>query len=165
MSEENPNLIDAALHLNLDLLQALQEKPEPFTPGEKLFWDDPHISKGMLATHLDPTIDLASRRPETIDRTVAWIVETLDLGPGDSVLDLGCGPGLYTQRFAQWGLRVSGMDYSRAVQCCLPDLWGFLPAVARKTSQIAAEYAPRPCARWTLYPGCLDQGRPNVVEG
>ena len=113
MSEENPNLIDAALHLNLDLLQALQEKPEPFTPGEKLFWDDPHISKGMLATHLDPTIDLASRRPETIDRTVAWIVETLDLGPGDSVLDLGCGPGLYTQRFAQWGLRVSGMDYSR----------------------------------------------------
>ena len=33
MSEENANLIDAASHLNLDLLQALQEKPEPFTPG------------------------------------------------------------------------------------------------------------------------------------
>ncbi|NIV35509.1 MAG: methyltransferase domain-containing protein, partial [Anaerolineae bacterium] len=99
--------------LNLDLLQALQEKPAPFTPGEPLFWDDPHISKGMLATHLDPTIDLASRRPETIDRTVAWIVETLGLEPGDSVLDLGCGPGLYTQRFAQRGQRVSGVDYSR----------------------------------------------------
>ncbi len=67
----------------------------------------------MLATHLDPTIDLASRRPETIDRTVAWIVETLGLEPGDSVLDLGCGPGLYTQRFAQRGQRVSGVDYSR----------------------------------------------------
>jgi SAM-dependent methyltransferase len=113
MSEGNPNLIDNASHLNLDLLRALQEKPEPFTPGEKLFWNDPHISKQMLATHLDPTIDLASRRPETIDRTVAWIVDTLDLSPGDPVLDLGCGPGLYTQRFAHRGLQVSGMDYSR----------------------------------------------------
>ncbi len=113
MPEEDPNLIDGSPHLNLELLQALQEKPAPFTPGEPLFWDDPHISKGMLATHLDPTIDLASRRPETIDRTVAWIVETLGLEPGDSVLDLGCGPGLYTQRFARRGLRVSGVDYSR----------------------------------------------------
>ena len=113
MSEKRSNLIGSASYLTLDLLQALQEKPEPFTPGEKLFWDDPHISKGMLATHLDPTTDLASRRPETIDRTVAWIVDTLGLEPGDSVLDLGCGPGLYTQRFAKQGLRVSGMDYSR----------------------------------------------------
>jgi SAM-dependent methyltransferase len=113
MPEENPTLIASPSHLNLDLLQALQEKPAPFTPGERLFWDDPHISKGMLATHLDPSIDLASRRPETIDQTVAWLVETLGLEPEDSVLDLGCGPGLYTQRLAQRGLRVSGMDYSR----------------------------------------------------
>jgi SAM-dependent methyltransferase len=113
MSQDGRNLINNGSHLNLDLLQDLQEKPAPFTPGEKLFWDDPHISKQMLVTHLDPTIDLASRRPETIDKTVAWIVDTLGLGRGDSLLDLGCGPGLYTQRFARRGLRVSGMDYSR----------------------------------------------------
>lgn len=113
MSEENPNLISNAAHLNWDLLLDLQEKPAPFTPGEPLFWDDPYISKKLLATHLDPTIDLASRRPETIDRSVAWIAKTLDLRVGDSVLDLGCGPGLYTLRFAQQGLRVSGVDYSR----------------------------------------------------
>ncbi|MDY6867648.1 MAG: hypothetical protein SVT56_07050 [Chloroflexota bacterium] len=35
--------------LNLDLLLQLQEKPAPFTPGEPLFWDDPHISGQMLA--------------------------------------------------------------------------------------------------------------------
>jgi SAM-dependent methyltransferase len=113
MSEGNPNLIDNASQLDLELLQHLQEKPAPFTPGEPLFWDDPHISKQMLATHLDPTIDLASRRPETIDRSVAWIVDTLDLSSGDPVLDLGCGPGLYTTRFAERGLQVSGVDYSR----------------------------------------------------
>ena len=113
MSGENANLIGSASHLNLNLLQAFQEKPEPFTPGEPLFWDDPHISHGMLAAHLNPSVDLASRRPETIDRIVAWIVETLGLEPGDSVLDLGCGPGLYAQRFARQGLRVSGVDYSQ----------------------------------------------------
>jgi SAM-dependent methyltransferase len=113
MSQASENLIEHASHLNLGLLRRLQEKPAPFTPGEPLFWDDPHISKGMLATHLDPNTDMASRRPEWIEKSVAWIVEELDLGPGDKVLDLGCGPGLYTSRFAQRGLQVSGVDYSR----------------------------------------------------
>lgn len=99
--------------LNFESLQKLLEKPAPFTPGEPLFWNDPHISRHLLATHLDQNTDLASRRPETIDRTVAWIVESLGLQPGDTVIDLGCGPGLYTTRFANLGLRVTGVDYSQ----------------------------------------------------
>jgi SAM-dependent methyltransferase len=94
-------------------IRQLQEKPAPFAPGEPLFWDDPHISKGMLAAHLDPNSDLASRRPETIERTVDWLVEVLGLRPGATLLDLGCGPGLYASRFAQRGLIVTGVDYSR----------------------------------------------------
>src|SRR5512141_801858 len=90
----------------------LQKKPAPFTPGEALFWDDPHISKQMLDAHLNPTMDAASRRPETIDHSVKWLRETLGLKPGDSLLDLGCGPGLYASRFARAGFRVTGMDYS-----------------------------------------------------
>ena len=99
--------------LDLARLQQLQQRPEPFTPGEPLFWDDPHISKGMLASHLNPNTEAASRRPETIDRSVAWLVETLGLREGDAVLDLGCGPGLYAARLAERGLRVTGIDYSR----------------------------------------------------
>lgn len=91
----------------------LQEKPAPFTPGEALFWDDPHISSQMLAAHLDPHTDAASRCPETIDRSVQWLIETLGLKPGDFILDLGCGPGLYASRFARAGLVVTGVDYSR----------------------------------------------------
>jgi SAM-dependent methyltransferase len=113
MSHKKQNLIINEQAVNLEQLGHLQEKPAPFTPGEPLFWDDPHISEQMLATHLDPSTDLASRRPETIDRSVAWIVETLGLCPGDTVLDLGCGPGLYATRFAQLGLSVTGVDYSR----------------------------------------------------
>jgi SAM-dependent methyltransferase len=93
-------------------LITLQQRPEPFAPGEALFWDDPHISAQMLESHLDPNIDGASRRPETIDRSVQWMIETLGLKPGDAILDLGCGPGLYTSRFARAGLCVTGVDYS-----------------------------------------------------
>jgi len=99
--------------LNLDLILQLQQKPEPFTPGEPLFWDDPHISTQMLKAHLDPNHDQASRRPETIKKSVDWIIATLGLNPGHAILDLGCGPGLYTACLAERGLRVSGVDYSR----------------------------------------------------
>jgi len=94
-------------------LTELQHKPEPFTPGEPLFWDDPHISSQMLQVHLDPNIEAASRRPETIDRSVVWLIDTLSLKSGDSVLDLGCGPGLYASRLAQAGMQITGVDYSR----------------------------------------------------
>ena len=91
----------------------LQQKPAPFTPGEALFWNDPHISTQMLKVHLDPDVDAASRKPETIDRSVKWLIETLGLKAGASILDLGCGPGLYASRFARAGLQVAGVDYSR----------------------------------------------------
>jgi SAM-dependent methyltransferase len=97
----------------LDQLITLSQPPELFAPGEPLFWDDPHISRGMLAAHLDPTTDVASRRPDKIDAIVNWLVDYLGLQPDDSVLDLGCGPGLYCARLAARGLRVTGVDYSR----------------------------------------------------
>lgn len=96
----------------LSQLIKLQQKPAPFEPGEPLFWNDPHISTQMLKAHLDPTMDAASRAPATIDRSVHWIIETLALKAGDTVLDLGCGPGLYASRFSRAGLNVTGVDYS-----------------------------------------------------
>lgn len=99
--------------LDITRLQDLGQNPAPFSPGVPRFWDDPHISKHMLAAHLDPETDLASRKPETIDASVAWIMDVLKLQAGDRVLDLGCGPGLYSNRLAQLGLRVTGIDYSK----------------------------------------------------
>jgi SAM-dependent methyltransferase len=98
--------------LDLAQLHAYQHKPEPFTPGEALFWADAHISAQMLTVHLDPDTDLASRVPETIDASVAWLLETVGLKAGDEVIDLGCGPGLYAHRLAKHGLAVAGMDIS-----------------------------------------------------
>jgi len=66
----------------------------------------------MLAAHLDPTTDAASRRPEAIRATVDHLVGTLGLVPGSHLLDLGCGPGLYAMEFARRGLCVTGVDLS-----------------------------------------------------
>jgi SAM-dependent methyltransferase len=87
-------------------------RPEPFAPHDAPFWDDPWIARGMLAAHLDPDTDVASRRPETIDATVDHLARVLPLGPGDRLVDLGCGPGLYAQRFATRGISVTGVDLS-----------------------------------------------------
>ncbi|TFH01026.1 MAG: class I SAM-dependent methyltransferase, partial [Calditrichales bacterium] len=97
----------------MEKLIQMQQKPEPFTQGEPLFWNDPHISAHMLAAHLDPTMDRASRRPHIIDQSINLIINTLGLSAGDRLLDLGCGPGLYAVRFAGLGLQVTGVDYSQ----------------------------------------------------
>jgi len=109
---KKPNYLFNFGYLNLDMIIQLQQKPQPFTPGEPLFWDDPHISQQMLATHLDQSTDLASRKTETIEKSVQWIASYLNLKIGDAVLDLGCGPGLYASRLAKQGLQVTGVDYS-----------------------------------------------------
>lgn len=88
------------------------EKPSLFEPGEPLFWDDPHISKSMLEAHLNPENDAASRRPEKIDNEVEHLFSSGVLNPGDRVLDLGCGPGLYASRLAKKGICVTGIDIS-----------------------------------------------------
>jgi SAM-dependent methyltransferase len=99
--------------LDLAALGTAVARPALFEPGEPQFWTDPHIARQMLATHLDPNVEAASRPPQVIDATVAWLAAQMDLKPGDSLLDLGCGPGLYTKRFADRGLKVTGVDYSQ----------------------------------------------------
>jgi SAM-dependent methyltransferase len=99
-------------HDILSIIAQYSVKPALFEPGEPRFWDDPHISKGMLEAHLDPTHDEASRRPEIIDKEVKNLISSGVLKKGDKVLDLGCGPGLYASRLAKQGVDVTGIDFS-----------------------------------------------------
>lgn len=93
-------------------LQKFNEFIEPFSLyTTDVLWTDPHIAKNMLSHHLDPTSDIASRRPETIDGIVKWINDRFDLA-NKAVCDLGCGPGLYAKRMASLGAHVSGLDFS-----------------------------------------------------
>ena len=91
----------------------LKEKPSLYAPSSAPFWDDEHISEYMLKAHLDPEIDAASRRHDFIEQSAKWIAQYCKARPGMKLLDLGCGPGLYAERFCKEGFRVTGLDYSR----------------------------------------------------
>jgi SAM-dependent methyltransferase len=68
----------------------------------------------MLKEHLSQAHDAASRRFEIIDRHVVWIHDQVLKGKPARILDLGCGPGLYTYRLAGLGHSCVGIDFSPA---------------------------------------------------
>lgn len=86
------------------------------TPADwqKIPWHDPDFSRRMLAEHLDQSHDHASRRFSTIDQQIAWIERKVLNSQLGKILDLGCGPGFYTSRFAAHGHTCTGLDFSPA---------------------------------------------------
>ena len=95
------------------ILESANEKPEPFSVyTAKELWTDEHTSKQMLAYHLDGDVDVSSRRTRFIDDSVRWMTGRFGLAAGDRIIDFGCGPGLYTSRFAGIGAEVHGIDFS-----------------------------------------------------
>ncbi len=88
--------------------------PAPWADGEKIPWHEPAFSERMLREHLSQEHDAASRRGGRIDAHVRWIHGALLGGQATRVLDLGCGPGLYTSRLAQLGHECVGIDWSPA---------------------------------------------------
>ena len=86
-------------------------KPKLYEKGNATMWTDEHISQQLLYVHLNPEVDLASRRMGTIDSTVEWILANAEKKQLN-ILDLGCGPGLYSEKLAQKGHNVTGVDFS-----------------------------------------------------
>jgi SAM-dependent methyltransferase len=68
----------------------------------------------MLREHLSQEHGAASRRFAKIDRHVRWIHETVLGSRPSKILDLGCGPGLYSSRLAERGHECTGIDFSPA---------------------------------------------------
>ena len=96
-----------------DLLENINRRPKPyeFYTVETL-WNDRHISKKMLAFHLNDNLDPASRNRAFIDQSAAWMSSRFKIGSKTRICDFGCGPGLYTARFAEKGAIVTGIDFS-----------------------------------------------------
>jgi 2-polyprenyl-3-methyl-5-hydroxy-6-metoxy-1,4-benzoquinol methylase len=95
-----------------DLLCALSHKPTPYEKTAEKFWDDAHISKSMLEAHLNPENDAASYNQTFIRQAVQWITGLSGNPSGRTLLDLGCGPGLYAGLLADAGFEVTGIDLS-----------------------------------------------------
>ncbi|QIJ06176.1 class I SAM-dependent methyltransferase [Shewanella chilikensis] len=90
-----------------------QNLPIRLLPNEsKIPWNDADFSQRMLENHLSQEHDWASRKLAVIERQVDWLCS--QLAPGAQVLDLGCGPGFYTQLLAKRGFCCTGVDFSPA---------------------------------------------------
>lgn len=66
----------------------------------------------MLRFHLNGDIDVSSRKLSFINDSVSWMTEQFDLCDSSRIIDFGCGPGLYTSRFAKLRAYVCGVDFS-----------------------------------------------------
>lgn len=95
-------------------LREINKKPEPFqfyTAPE--LWMHEHTSQKMLEYHLNESIDAASRNINFINHSVEWIIDHFAINSASNIIDFGCGPGLYTSRFARAGGKVTGIDFSK----------------------------------------------------
>jgi ubiquinone/menaquinone biosynthesis C-methylase UbiE len=93
------------------LVKACQ-RPSLDTPSTKPFWADPHIASQMMRFHLDPQVEAASKSHAVIDAECAYLAKAMDLKPGMTLVDLGCGPGLYLERWVATGAQLVGVDLS-----------------------------------------------------
>lgn len=94
-------------------LKEINLRPAPFqfyTVDD--LWTDKHTSGQMLKYHLNGSVDISSRNINFIDCSVKWIVSRFKVDENTKIADFGCGPGLYTERLAERGAAVTGIDFS-----------------------------------------------------
>jgi len=87
-------------------------RPELYEKGSAVMWTDPYISKQLLQIHLNPDLDLASRKYSSIQSTAKWVLSRASK-KRMNILDLGCGPGLYSEIYTHEGHKVTGVDFSK----------------------------------------------------
>jgi 2-polyprenyl-3-methyl-5-hydroxy-6-metoxy-1,4-benzoquinol methylase len=95
-------------------LLEINKRPKPFeyyTASE--LWANEYTSQKMLEYHLNESIDVSSRNINFINKSVEWIINHFSLNTDSELIDFGCGPGLYTTRFAKNKIKVTGIDFSK----------------------------------------------------
>ena len=107
-----PTVIKKGTGFMLNKIQSYMTRPALYARSTSKFWDDEHISKGMLESHLEPTQHGATDNHAFVRQSVQWIATAAPVLKYRSLLDLGCGPGIYAELFDEAGYRVTGLDLS-----------------------------------------------------
>ncbi|CUB44310.1 class I SAM-dependent methyltransferase [Bacillus amyloliquefaciens] len=94
-------------------LLELAKNPEPFEEGTQEVWLDPDRAELVLKSHFDENIPGGSKGSSFVDETVDFITKIAPIECNNKIIDLGCGPGLYSQNLALKGYNVTGVDYNK----------------------------------------------------
>ncbi|WP_246601562.1 class I SAM-dependent methyltransferase [Enterococcus alishanensis] len=95
-----------------NLFEFIKEEVPVFSQSRDSIWLDPHIAQQMLMAHLDIKGDGATRNLAFVEASLQWLKKKFPVKQFTKVLDLGCGPGIYSQRLAEAGYQVTGIDFS-----------------------------------------------------
>lgn len=82
--------------------------------SHKIPWNDPAFSARILKEHLSQDHNLASRKSQIIEQQIQWLHTHCLHDSPKTVLDLGCGPGLYATQLADGLHHYHGIDFSPA---------------------------------------------------
>lgn len=98
---------------NLDTITHVPDAGSLWDGMHKIPWNDPAFSAHILAEHLSQDHHLASRKQTVIEAQARWVHANVLRGPS-SILDLGCGPGLYSRLLSGDDHYYVGLDFSPA---------------------------------------------------
>jgi SAM-dependent methyltransferase len=121
------------------------EKP----PAPELSHDEDRSEKTTWETFFDAHAPVYEENDFTQDtlREVDFLLEELELPPGASVLDVGCGTGRHSIELARRGYQVTGLDLSSEMLA--------RAAAAAETAGVRVEWIRADATRFTL-PGHYD---------
>ncbi|EJA1860819.1 class I SAM-dependent methyltransferase [Staphylococcus pseudintermedius] len=86
--------------------------PKTFEEGKDNIWKNEKFSDYVLKSHLNSNIYGGSKDSEFIEKAVTFISKNFPPGKFNKLLDVGCGPGIYSEKFSEKGYDVTGIDYS-----------------------------------------------------
>ncbi|GIO25320.1 class I SAM-dependent methyltransferase [Oceanobacillus sp. J11TS1] len=98
--------------ITIEKILEIAKNPEPFEEGTQEIWLDPDRADLVLKSHFDENIPGGSKEREFIDQTVDFINKIAPVEKFKKVIDLGCGPGLYSQNLSIKGYDVVGIDFN-----------------------------------------------------
>lgn len=87
--------------------------PEMFSSSPQNIWNVDKLNDLIINSHLDDDTYGGSYSKNFRESIIKFIVEIAPSEDYKNLLDLGCGPGLYSNELCIQGYNVTGVDYSK----------------------------------------------------